>query len=72
MLNLESTEETVLSISKTVRARIEEAIRWLFMVGTKEDWPVFVGVVVGLLTLSYVGSCMDFLTFVYLGTYIHG
>lgn len=66
---LELTEETAQKMAQSVRAWIEEAIRWLFMVSTKEDWAVFVGVVAGLWTLSCVGSCMDLLTFIYIGTY---
>jgi hypothetical protein len=40
-------------------------IKWLFRVSTKEDWPVFVGVMVGLLAIS----CMGFLKFIFLGMY---
>ncbi|XP_004512216.1 reticulon-like protein B13 [Cicer arietinum] len=66
-LRVELKEETTLRMAKKVRAWIEESIRWLIMVSTKEDLPVFVGVVASLLTLSYVGACMDFLTFIYIG-----
>ncbi|KAJ1419101.1 Reticulon [Sesbania bispinosa] len=64
---LELAEETAPSMANTVRAWIEEAIRWLFCVSTEEDYPVFVGVMAGLWSLSYVGSCMDLLTFIYIG-----
>ncbi|MCI30509.1 reticulon-like protein B13-like, partial [Trifolium medium] len=59
--------ETAVRMAKTVRAWIEKSIKWLFIVSTKEDWPVFVGVMARLLTISYVGNCMDFLTFIYIG-----
>ena len=70
LLRLEVTEETTTRIAKTVRAWIKEAIRWLFLVGAEKEWPVFVGAVAGLLSLSYLGSCMDLLTLVYMGTYV--
>ncbi|XP_061340829.1 reticulon-like protein B13 [Gastrolobium bilobum] len=64
---LELREETTLRMANTVRAWIEEAIRWLFLVSAEKDWPVFVGVVAGLWLLSCVGSCMDLLTLIYIG-----
>ncbi|AES94781.1 hypothetical protein MtrunA17_Chr5g0402811 [Medicago truncatula] len=67
LLRLELKEETATRMAKTVRAWIEKSIRWLFVVSIKEDWPVFVGVMVRLLAISYVGTCMDFLTFIYIG-----
>ena len=67
---LELTEETAAGMANTLREWIQEAIRWLFRVSTEKEWHVFVGVVVGLLSLSYVGSCMDLLTFLYIGTYM--
>ncbi|KAK7406593.1 hypothetical protein VNO78_08221 [Psophocarpus tetragonolobus] len=67
LLRLELTEETAVGIAKTVRACIEEAIRWLFLVSAEKEWPVFLGAVAGLLSLSYLGSCMDLLTLVYIG-----
>ncbi|XP_058777946.1 reticulon-like protein B13 [Vicia villosa] len=66
-LRLEFKEETAIRMAKIVKARIEESIRWLFMVTTKEDWFVLVGVMARFLALSYVGTCMDFLTFIYIG-----
>ncbi|KAG5061150.1 hypothetical protein JHK85_002239 [Glycine max] len=69
LLRLEVTEETT-RIAKTVRAWIKEAIRWLFLVGAEKEWPVFVGAVAALLLLSYIGSCMDLLTLVYMGTLV--
>ncbi|XP_057443710.1 reticulon-like protein B13 [Lotus japonicus] len=64
---LELREETAMGMGNTVRAWIEEAIRWLIRVSTEEDWPAFVRVVAGLWSLSYVGSSMDLLTFIYIG-----
>ncbi|OIV94744.1 hypothetical protein TanjilG_12957 [Lupinus angustifolius] len=64
---LELTQETAERIGNTVRIWIEEAIRLLFRLSAEEDWPVFVGVVAVLWALSYVGSCMHFLTFLYIG-----
>lgn len=68
LLKLEVAEETTMRVANSVRAWIEEAIKWLFLVGAEKEWPVFVGVVAGLLSLSYLGSCMDLLTLVYMGT----
>jgi len=62
------TEETTRRTANNVRTWIEETIRWLFLVGVRKEWPVFVGVVAGLWTLSYIGRCMDLLTVVYIGT----
>ncbi|PNY15959.1 seed maturation protein [Trifolium pratense] len=67
LLRLELKEETAVRMAKTVRAWMEKSIKWFFIVSTKEDWPVFVGVMARLLTISYVGNCMDFLTFIYIG-----
>ncbi|RDY11002.1 Reticulon-like protein B13, partial [Mucuna pruriens] len=67
LLRLELTEETTMKVAHTVRARIEEAIRWLILVGAEKEWPVFVGVVAGLWSLSCLGSCMDLFTLVYMG-----
>lgn len=68
---LEFKEETAIRMAKIVKARIEESIRGLFMVTTKEDWFVLVGVMARFLALSYVGAYMDFLTFMYIGTSLH-
>lgn len=70
LLGLEVSEKTTTRIAHTVRAWIEEGIRWLFLVGAEKEWPVFVGAVAALLLLSYIGSCMDLLTLVYMGTYV--
>ncbi|KAG5144875.1 hypothetical protein AAZX31_11G057800 [Glycine max] len=70
LLGLEVSEKTTTRIAHTVRAWIEEGIRWLFLVGAEKEWPVFVGAVAGLLSLSYLGSCMDLLTLVYMGTLV--
>jgi len=69
LLRLELKEETAMRMAKTVRAWIEKSIRSLFVVSIKEDWPVFVGVMARLLVISYVGTCMDFLTFIYIGKF---
>lgn len=68
---LELTHETAVRTGNTVREWVEEVIRWMFRVSAEEEWHVFVGVVAGLWSLSYVGSCMDLLTFLYIGRYIH-
>lgn len=67
LLSLEVKEETAIRMAETVRGRIEESIRWLFKVTTQEDWSVLVGVIARFFALSYVGTCMDFLTFIYIG-----
>jgi len=56
-------------MAKTVRAWIEKSIRLFFVVSIKEDWPLFVGVMARLLVISYVGTCMDFPTFIYIGKF---
>jgi len=69
LLWLELTEETTRRIASKVRAWIQETIRWLLLfVSVRKEWPVFVGVVAGLWSLSYIGRCMDLLTVVYIGT----
>ncbi|CAJ1929775.1 unnamed protein product [Sphenostylis stenocarpa] len=70
LLKLELTEETTRRVANKVRAWIEEAIRWMFLVGARKEWPAFVGVVAGLLSLAYIGSCMDLLTVVYIGVLV--
>ncbi|TKY70535.1 Reticulon protein B13 [Spatholobus suberectus] len=70
LLRLELTKETATRIANTFRAWIEEAMRWLFLVGAEKEWLVFVGVVAGLWSLSYIGSCMDLLTLVYMGVLV--
>ncbi|CAL5187931.1 unnamed protein product [Lathyrus oleraceus] len=67
LLSLELKEETAIRMAETVRGRIEESIRWLFKVTTQEDWSVLVGIIARFFALSYVGTCMDFLTFIYIG-----
>jgi len=71
LLRLELKEETTVRMGMTVRAWIEKSIRWLFVVSIKKDWPLFMGVMATLLVISYVGACMDFLTFIYIGTYMN-
>ncbi|XP_028764117.1 reticulon-like protein B13 [Neltuma alba] len=66
--DLELTEESALQMAYVVRAWIEEGIRFLFRVSAQEDWSLFLGAVAGLLLLSYVGSKMDLLTLLYIGT----
>ncbi|MED6172460.1 hypothetical protein PIB30_050281 [Stylosanthes scabra] len=66
----EVTEETAMGMAHSVRAWIEEAIRLLLWVGAEKEWHVFAGVEVGLLLLSYVGTFMDLLTFLYIGTIV--
>ncbi|KAJ7952913.1 Reticulon-like protein [Quillaja saponaria] len=68
MSNLEVTEAFALETANSVRAWIEEGIRWMFQVSAEKEWFVFVGVVAGLGLLSYVGNCFDFLTFIFIGT----
>ncbi|ESW28834.1 hypothetical protein PHAVU_002G021800 [Phaseolus vulgaris] len=67
---LELTEETTRRIASKVRAWIQETIRWLLLVSVRKEWPVFVGVVAGLWSLSYIGRCMDLLTVVYIGVLV--
>jgi len=68
LLRLELKEETTVRMGMTVRVWIKKSIMWLFVVSIKKDWPVFMGVMATLLIISYVGACMDFLTFIYIGT----
>lgn len=69
LLRLELSEETTRRIATEVRAWFEKIIRWLVLVSVRKEWPVFVGVVAGLWSLSYIGRCMDLLTVVYIGTW---
>ena len=64
---LELSEQTALEMANTVRAWIEEGIRWMFRVSAQGDWPLFVGVLAVLWLISCAGSCVDFLTFLYIG-----
>lgn len=43
-------------------------VRWMFRVGAEKQWLVFVGSVTALWLLSVVGTYVDFLTFLYIGT----
>ena len=68
MSRLEITDQSTTEMTILFRESIEEAVRWMFRVGTDSEWYVFAGVVAGLWIMCRVGSCMDLLTLVYLGT----
>ncbi|WVZ10481.1 hypothetical protein V8G54_015011 [Vigna mungo] len=70
LLRLELSEETTRRIAKEVRAWFEKITRWLVLVSVRKEWPVFVGVVAALWSLSYIGRCMDLLTVVYIGVLV--
>ncbi|XP_009366426.2 reticulon-like protein B13 [Pyrus x bretschneideri] len=62
------TEKSALEMGNTVRAWVEEGIRWMFQVAAEREWFVFVGTVSGLWLLSGVARCVDLLTLLYIGT----
>ncbi|KAL6227292.1 PREDICTED: reticulon-like protein B13 [Fragaria vesca subsp. vesca] len=64
---LEVTEETALRTANSIRAWIEEGIRWMFWVAAEREWFVFAGTAAGLWLLSRVGGYVDLLTFLYTG-----
>lgn len=61
------TEKSALEMGNTVRAWVEEGIRWMFQVAAEREWFVFVGTVSGLWLLSGVARCVDLLTLLYIG-----
>ncbi|XP_062002156.1 reticulon-like protein B13 [Rosa rugosa] len=64
---LEVTEKTALETANTIRAWIEEGIRWMFRVAAQREWFVFAGTAAGLWLLSRVGRHLDLLTLLYTG-----
>ncbi|KAI4314929.1 hypothetical protein L6164_027789 [Bauhinia variegata] len=68
---LELSEESGQRTANTVRSWIEEGVKLMFWVSAEAEWPIFLGVVTGLLFISYVGSCAnDLLTFLFIGTLV--
>ncbi|KAM2622129.1 hypothetical protein TB2_026792 [Malus domestica] len=61
------TEKSALEMGNTIRAWVEEGIRWMFQVAAEREWFVFVGTVSGLWLLSRVARCVDLLTLLYIG-----
>ncbi|KAM5576385.1 reticulon-like protein B13 [Rosa sericea] len=64
---LEVTEETALETANTIRAWIEEGIRWMFRVAAERERFVFAGTATGLWLLSRVGRYFDLLSLLYTG-----
>ncbi|KAJ4849487.1 hypothetical protein Tsubulata_030304 [Turnera subulata] len=64
---VEISEETTSRVANSVRGSIEDGIRWIFEVSAAREWFVFVRVVAVLWLLSYLGSCFDLLTLLYIG-----
>lgn len=67
MPGLEIAEQSTTEMTNFLRESIEEAVRWMFRVGAESELYAFAGTVGGLWVLSILGSCMDLLTFVYIG-----
>ncbi|XP_050384302.1 reticulon-like protein B13 [Argentina anserina] len=63
----EVTEERAFKIVNTIRAWIEEGIRWMFRVAAEREWFVFAGTASGLWFLSRVGRYFDLLTLLFTG-----
>ncbi|XP_068342970.1 reticulon-like protein B13 [Pyrus communis] len=61
------TEKSALEMGNTIRAWVEEGIRWMFQVAAEREWFIFVGTVSGLWLLSRVARCVDLLTLLYIG-----
>lgn len=68
MSGLEITDQSTTEMTIFLRESVEEAIRWMFRVGAESRCFVFAAVVAALWILSIVGSCMDLLTLVYIGS----
>ncbi|KAF5738199.1 putative Reticulan like protein B13 [Tripterygium wilfordii] len=64
---LEITEEQAVVMANSCREMMEEFVRWMFRVSAEGDWFEFAKTVAGLLLLSYVASCCDLLTLLYIG-----
>lgn len=67
MSGLEISEQSAFEVANSIRAWIEEGIRWMFRVSAERDWYCFAGTVAGLGLLSYVGTLSDLLTLIYTG-----
>ncbi|CAL9026847.1 unnamed protein product [Prunus brigantina] len=61
------SEKSASEMGNTVRAWVEEGIRWMFWVAAQREWFVFVGTVSGLLLVSRVATSVDLLTLLYIG-----
>ncbi|TXG59510.1 hypothetical protein EZV62_014083 [Acer yangbiense] len=64
---LEISEQSTMAVANSCRGIVEEAVRWIFHVSIEREWIVFAQVVGGLLSLSYIGTFTDLLTFLYIG-----
>ncbi|KAK0603602.1 hypothetical protein LWI29_006733 [Acer saccharum] len=64
---LEISEQSTMEVANSCRGIVEEAVRWIFHVSVEREWIVFAQVVGGLLSLSYIGTFTDLLTFFYIG-----
>ncbi|KAI9165486.1 hypothetical protein LWI28_014923 [Acer negundo] len=64
---LEISEQSNMEVANSCRGIVEEAVRWIFHVSVEREWIVFAQVVGGLLSLSYIGTFTDLLTFLYIG-----
>ncbi|TXG59511.1 hypothetical protein EZV62_014084 [Acer yangbiense] len=64
---LEISEQSSMEVANSCRGIVEEAVRWIFHVSVEREWIVFAQVVGGLLSLSYIGTFTDLLTFLYIG-----
>ncbi|KAK3222871.1 hypothetical protein Dsin_009896 [Dipteronia sinensis] len=64
---LKISEQSTMDVANSCRGIVEEAVRWMFHVSVEREWFVFAQVVGGLLSLSYIGTFTDLLTFLYIG-----
>ncbi|KAK2657384.1 hypothetical protein Ddye_010441 [Dipteronia dyeriana] len=64
---LEMSEQSTIEVANSCRGIVEEAVRWMIHVSVEREWFVFAEVVGGILSLSYIGTFTDLLTFLYIG-----
>lgn len=70
MPRVEIPEESIRGIAYSTKVSGEEMVRWMFRVGAEKEWVVFAGTVIALWLISVIGTYIDFLTFLYVGTVV--
>ncbi|XP_058069290.1 reticulon-like protein B13 isoform X2 [Magnolia sinica] len=64
---LEVSEQSAVEIADAVQSWVEDSVRYLFHVAVERNWLVVAQIITALLILSFIGSCFDFLTLLYIG-----
>uniref|UniRef100_A0A5B6YLZ8 Reticulon-like protein n=1 Tax=Davidia involucrata TaxID=16924 RepID=A0A5B6YLZ8_DAVIN len=65
--DLEVSDESVLRAADAIRVWINHALSVAHDIAVARNWKLFLQVAFGLWVISYIGSCFNFLTLVYVG-----